>query len=154
MVLKLCFGVSKHLISTNECLNTSSFSGPHLAVHQEITTTLEKHYYFKYNHRNINQEEWTRERDFFKNRIAAKQSHRALTSFLPNGQSWGISSSINQQVWLLQYLLHSPWRPSILDFCSGEWRSGSIKLCSRTACCPLGQSLRPNGESVAVHCWV
>lgn len=65
---------------------------------------------------------------------------KVLTSFLPNGQWCDIKRDIKQQICPLQYLLHSPWRWSILEFCTGEWRSGPIQgmsqnhlLSSRTA---------------------
>lgn len=79
---------------------------------------------------------------------------RVLTSFLHNGQSSGIRSGINQKIFPSQYLLYSPWRPSILEFCTGEWRPGPPKVCPRTAYRPLEQqSTRPNEGSAAVYCW-
>lgn len=82
---------------------------------------------------------------------------RVLTSFLPNGQCCDIRNDIKQQICPLQYLLHRPWRWSILDFCTGEWRSGPIQSqCARTACCPpQQQSTRPNGGSATFYCqWI
>lgn len=79
---------------------------------------------------------------------------RVLTSFPSNGLCWGKISGMKQQILPLQYLLQSPWRPLIVVFCTGRWRSGTPKVFHRTAWCSLEQhSTRPNGGSAAVYCW-
>lgn len=99
-----------------------------------------KYYNFEYNKTNLNQEEWASKRDG-ENWLAAKMKYgQSSYQLSASDQCCDIRSDINQQICPLQYLLHRPWRRSILEFCTGEWKPGPIQsmcqnclLSSRTA---------------------
>lgn len=121
MVLKLHFEVSKHFININTWTHHLWCSSGNES--KKMQPEQKKDCHFKYSQRNLNQEEWASKREGKTELLQNEVMSRVLTSFLPNGQCCDIRSDIKQQICPLQYLLHRPWRWSILDFCTGEWRS-------------------------------